>query len=75
MENKVIEAIRGALVLREDQISLSTPLEDIARDSMDIVELISVLSNDFGIAVIPKELDKIKDVGDIVKYVEDHKGK
>lgn len=73
MENRVIEAIRGALALREDQISPSTPLEDIARDSMDIVELISVLSTDFGVAIIPKELDKIRNVGDIVKYVDDHR--
>jgi acyl carrier protein len=72
MEQKVIDAIRGALALREDQITLTTPIEEIARDSMDIVELIAVLSNDFGVAVVPKELDKIKTVQDVVRYVEKH---
>jgi acyl carrier protein len=74
MEEKVIEAIRGALALREDQIDAKTPIEEIARDSMDIVELIAVLSSEFGVAVIPKELDKIKTVEDVVGYVETHQG-
>jgi acyl carrier protein len=73
LESEVLNAVRGALTLREDQLLADTLIQDVVRDSMDIVELIAVLSSDFGIAVIPRELDKIRTAGDIVHYVERHR--
>ncbi|MBI4032542.1 acyl carrier protein [Candidatus Berkelbacteria bacterium] len=72
MREQILEDIRGVLTmgtttLRDDQL-----IEELVRDSMDMIELVAVLSNEYHIAVNPKELEQIKTVGDIVDYVLAH---
>lgn len=69
MKDQIIETIRQTLALKPDQISESTPLKDIAKDSMDVVELIAVLSATYKIRVEPAQLQQVQTVGDIVAYV------
>lgn len=72
MTDEIINLIRTTLLLRADQISPETPIEAIARDSMDIVELIAVLTNTYKIAFRSQDIAKIKTVNDIISYVEMH---
>lgn len=74
MKEAIIDTIRETLVLKKDQIADTTLIEDVVRDSMDIVELIAVLSNKYKVTINPSEMNHIKTVGDIVQYVLDHQG-
>jgi acyl carrier protein len=74
MKEEIIETIRETLYLKKDQISGSSKIEDVAMESMDLVELVAVLSNKYKISINPIELNEIKTVDDIVKYVIDHMG-
>ncbi len=74
MKKEIIETIRTTLYLKPDQINEQTPLEKIAKDSMDIVELIAVLSDKYSVAIEPSKMNHIKTIEDIVKYVLDNKG-
>ena len=74
MSDDLIETIRETLSIKEGEISLRTPISKIIRDSIDMVELVAVLSDRYQIAIDPDELRRIKTVGDIARYVEVHRG-
>ncbi len=74
MKDEIIEIIRATLYKEPNQVNDSTLLEDIAKDSMDIVELIAVLSDEYKVSIEPSKMNHIKTVGDIVDYVIQNKG-
>jgi len=74
MTDDLLETIRETLSIREGEISLRTPITKIVRDSIDMVELVAVLSDRYQIAIDPDELRRIKTVGDIARYVKAHRG-
>jgi acyl carrier protein len=70
----VIETIRETFPFGGGQITESTPLEEFIRDSMDAVELVAVLSSEYGIRVDPSELGGVRTVADVIGYVERRAG-
>jgi len=74
VSDDLIETLRETLSIKEGEISLRTPISKIVRDSIDMVELVAVLSDRYQIAVDPDELRRIKTVGDIARYVDGHRG-
>ena len=74
MSDDLLETIRETLSIREGEISLRTAITKIVRDSIDMVELVAVLSDRYQIAIDPDELRRIKTVGDIARYVKAHRG-
>jgi acyl carrier protein len=46
-------------------------IEDLAADSLDIVELIMALEEEFGVDVPDDEAAKLLSVNDVVRYIED----
>jgi acyl carrier protein len=69
MKEEIIETIRNVFYLKPQQIKETTRLEEVARDSMDIVELVAVLSDKYKVAIEPSKMNHIKTIGDIVEYV------
>ena len=63
-------AIAKQLDLPEGQITMESRLiEDLKADSLDIVELIMDLEQQYGVQIPDDELPNIHCVGDIIKYV------
>jgi acyl carrier protein len=50
-------------------------IEDLGADSLDTVELIMALEEEFGIEVPDEQAEKLATVGDVVKYIEEHQQK
>jgi len=48
-------------------------VEDLGADSLDIVDLIMALEEEFGIDISDEEAQKLRTVGDAVKYIESYK--
>jgi acyl carrier protein len=46
--------------------------EDLNADSLDMIELVMEMEDEFGFSVPDEDAEKIKTVGDAVKYVEEH---
>lgn len=59
--------------VEEDSITLdSTIAEDLGADSLDIVDLLMSIEDEFEIEVPDDEVENIKTVGELVKYIEDN---
>ncbi|WP_120973351.1 acyl carrier protein [Helicobacter pylori] len=48
-------------------------VKDLGADSLDVVELIMALEEKFSIEIPDEQAEKIVNVGDVVKYIEDNK--
>lgn len=76
MESKVFDRIREYLA---DQLDVDpdkiTPdsdiVEDFGADSLDVVDMITTLSDEFGVDIPDEEIENFHTVGDVVQYVED----
>ncbi len=71
IEEKVRRIIEEKLSVSPDQITVSAKFaEDLKADSLDTVELVMALEDEFGLDIPDEEADKIKTVGDAIKYIE-----
>ena len=68
---KVREVIMEQLGIEdESSITATTFIDDLGADSLDVVELIMALEEEFGIEVPEVEAEKIVSVGDVVEYIK-----
>ena len=59
--------------VEEDTITNDTSItEDLGADSLDVVDLLMSIEDEFEIEVPDTEIEDIKTVGELVKYIEDH---
>ncbi len=70
------EKVKGILVqqlgVSEDEISMdSSLLDDLGADSLDLVELIMALEQEFDVEIPDEEAEKIKTVGDAVNFLKE----
>ncbi len=71
-EEKIIHILETVFKQKVGTIDRSTPLETIARDSMDVIELIAILKNTHQITINPSEISNLQTVGDVTDYVLSH---
>lgn len=72
--DKVKELIVEKLEVEPEKITMDTNiLKDLEADSLDAVEVILALEEEYGVEIPDEEADNLMTVGDLVKYIEDHK--
>ncbi|MDE6732415.1 MAG: acyl carrier protein [Oscillospiraceae bacterium] len=49
----------------------SSITDDLGADSLDVVDLVMALEDEFSVEIPEDQVENIKTVGDIVKYIED----
>ena len=70
---KVRDIICDQFDVEDDAVTPETLLEeDLDADSLDLVDLVMSFEDEFQIEVPEEEIENIKTVGDIVKYIEEH---
>lgn len=70
--DRVKAIIVEQLSVEEDEVNLeSTFVDDLGADSLDIVELVMAFEEEFDMEIPDEEAEKIKSVGDAVKYIEE----
>ena len=68
---KVREILCDQLDLEEDKVTMDSDIvEDFEADSLDVVDLVMSLEDEFGIEIPDEEIENIKTVGDVVRYIE-----
>ena len=74
IEAKVKSIIADQLGVGEDEIKPeSSFIEDLGADSLDIVELVMAMEEEFEVEIPDEEAENIKTVGDAINYVTTHK--
>ena len=69
--DKVKDIIIDKLGAEDDQITEKASfMDDLGADSLDTVELIMELEEEFGLEIPDEEAEKLTTVGDAVKYIE-----
>ncbi|NLM34891.1 MAG: acyl carrier protein [Clostridiales bacterium] len=70
---KVREIIADKLSLDEDEIKMeSSFVDDLGADSLDLVELVMALEDEFDLEIPDEEVEKVTTVGDVVEYIKSH---
>ena len=76
VEERVVEIVCENLAVSKDQVNRNTSfIEDIGADSLDIVELIMELEEEFEITIPDDQAEKIKTVGEAIDYTEREQAK
>ena len=74
VEQKVKNIIAEQLGVGEDEIKLTSSfIEDLGADSLDIVELVMAMEEEFEVEIPDEEAENIKTVQDAVNYINTHK--
>jgi acyl carrier protein len=67
---KIKKIVIEQLDVEDEEVTRETSFEDLDADSLDIVELIMALEEEFGIEIPDEEAEKLVSVGAAVDYVE-----
>ena len=72
IDQRVKEIVVEQLGVKPDQVTPAAKfIEDLGADSLDTVELVMALEEEFGIEVPDEQAEKLQSVGDVIKYVEE----
>jgi acyl carrier protein len=75
IEERVKEIIIDQLGVSADQVTLEAKfVEDLGADSLDTVELVMALEEEFDVEVPDDEAEKLQAVNDVVKFITSKKG-
>ena len=67
---KIREVVAEKLSVEEDEVTLeSSFIDDLGADSLDLVEMIMALEEEFEIEIPDSDTEKLKTVGDVVNYI------
>jgi len=72
IEQRVKDIIVEQLGVNSDQVTDGAKfIEDLGADSLDTVELVMALEEEFGHEIPDEEAEKLQSVGDVTKYIEE----
>jgi len=75
-EERVKKVVEEQLSVNQDQITREASfIDDLGADSLDTVELVMALEEEFGIEIPDEEAEKITKVGEAIDYIEAHVSK
>lgn len=69
---KIRDIVAEQLSVDPETITQNTRFEELNADSLDVVEVIMTLEDEFEIEIPDEEAEKIKDIGAVVDYVSNH---
>ena len=71
---KIKELLADQLDASADDMTMDTDIAgDLGADSLDVVELLMSIEDEFDVEIPDEEIENIKTIGDLVKYIEENK--
>ena len=68
---KVVNIVADQLGVKEQEVKPEARfIEDLGADSLDTVELVMALEEEFGIEIPDEDAEKAKTVGDVIAYID-----
>lgn len=77
-DEEILEKLKGIIVdglgVEEDSVKMdATFVDDLSADSLDIVELVMSIEEEFEMEIPDTDAEKIVTVGDVVEYIKNNK--
>lgn len=70
---KIKEIIATQFDIPEENVTMETTVaDDLGADSLDIVEVLMSIEDEFDVEIPDEAIEDIKSVGDLVNYIESH---
>jgi acyl carrier protein len=74
----ILEKVQEALVNQlgidaEDITEDSKIMEDLGADSLDVIELVMILEEEFDMEIPDSDIEELSTVGDVVEYIKEHR--
>ena len=74
VEQRVREIVAEQLERDVNEVTNTASfIDDLGADSLDVVELVMKMEEEFGIEIPDEEAEKIKTVNDVIQYITTHK--
>jgi len=71
IQDKITEIIVEQLGVKPEEVTAEASfVDDLGADSLDTVELVMALEEEFGIEIPDEDAEKIQTVGDAIRYIE-----
>ena len=71
---RIKEILADQLDAAADSMSMDSDIAaDLGADSLDVVELLMTIEDEFEVEIPDEEIENIKTIGDLVKYIEANK--
>ena len=71
--DKVKDIIVDQLDVDEDSVKMEASItDDLGADSLDVVDLVMSLEEEFDVEIPDEQVENVKTVGDIVKFIEEN---
>ena len=75
-QDKIKQIIADQLgVKKEEVVDNAKFVDDLGADSLDTVELVMALEEEFGVEIPDEDAEKLATVGDALRYIEEKSGK
>lgn len=72
VERRVIEIIVEQLGVSEEEVTPEASfIDDLGADSLDLVELIMAMEEEFGLEISDEDAEKIQTVQDVINYINE----
>jgi len=72
VEEKVLDLIAEKLNVSKEQLKPEASfVDDLGADSLDLVELVMAMEEEFGMEISDEEAEKLRTVGDVLNYVKE----
>jgi acyl carrier protein len=73
IKDKVVDIIAKSFKLEPSQVTEEKSFqEDLGADSLEIVELVMALEEEFGVEISDEDAERIKTVGDALRFIAEH---
>ena len=70
---RIREIICDQLDLEEDKVTMDSDImEDFEADSLDVVDLVMSIEDEFGLEVPDDQIENFRTVGDVVRYIAEN---
>ncbi len=72
--DKIREILADQLDANADEMTMDTRIaEDLGADSLDVVEMLMSVEDEFGLEIPDDAIEDLKTIGNVVQYIESKK--